>query len=259
MSEGRDGDPERGDPERGAPPAARVVFCGERYPLPTDRSFGIGREADLSVDDNPFLHRRFLLIAADGPLWWLSNVGSALSATVADGRGLMQAWLSPGARLPIVFDRTVVWFTAGPTTYEVEVELDAPAFAPTPAGEPAGSGTTIGRVSLTPDQLLLLLALAEPALRRGGSRTGASLPSSAQAARRLGWTLTKFNRKLDNVCDKLTRLGVRGLHGDARNLAGARRGRLVEYAMTARLVTVDDLSVLYRPNGPDPGTDDGDG
>ena len=39
----------------------------------------------------------------------------------------------------------------------------------------------------------------EPALRPDGSGR-AHLPTSAEAATRLGWALTKFNRKLDNVC-----------------------------------------------------------
>ena len=42
------------------------------------------------------------------------------------------------------------------------------------------------------------------------------LPTSAQAAERIGWTLTRFNRKLDNVCDKLDRIGVPGMRGGAR-------------------------------------------
>jgi hypothetical protein len=68
--------------------------------------------------------------------------------------------------------------------------------------------STIGAVPLTPSQKVIIVALAEPVLRRDG--TGMSeLPSSAAAAQRLGWSLTRFNRKLDNVCDKLDRQGVR--------------------------------------------------
>ncbi len=230
-----------------------VDFCGERFQPDPAHPFAIGRQADLNIDDNPFLHRHFLQIVAEPAMWWLVNVGSTLSATVADGRGLLQAWLSPGGRLPLVFDSTTVWFTAGPTTYEMTITVDTPPFAPAPAGQREhDGGVTIGRISLTPDQMLLVLALAEPALRRGGSRSGAALPSSAAAAARLGWNLTRFNRKLDNVCDKLSRLGVRGLHGDAGRLAAGRRARLVEYAMAARIVTTDDLSVLDQPNGERP-------
>jgi hypothetical protein len=65
----------------------------------------------------------FLQIARYDGIWWLSNVGSRLSATVADGSGGMQAWLSPGARMPLVFSHTNVIFTAGPTTYEFAVHL----------------------------------------------------------------------------------------------------------------------------------------
>lgn len=39
--------------------------------------------------------------------------------TVTDRGGRMHSWLAPGARLPLVFEQTVVVFSAGPTTYEV--------------------------------------------------------------------------------------------------------------------------------------------
>jgi hypothetical protein len=90
---------------------------------------------------------------------------------------------------------------------------------------------------------------------RRGQRGAGSIPATATAAGRLGWTVTKFNRKLDNVCDKLTRSGIRGLHGAADRLATSRRARLVEYALAARLVDQSDLSLLdlavdpARPTG----------
>ena len=65
-------------------------------------------------------------------------------------------------------------------------------------------------------------------------------------AARLGWPVTKFNRKLDNVCGKLADVGVRGLHGGPAKLASSRKARLVEYAMAARIVTVEDLDLLPR-------------
>ena len=96
--------------------------------------------------------------------------------------------------------------------------------------------------------------LAEPALR-GGVRTPAVVPSSGDAARRLGWTTTKFNRKLDNVCQKFAAQGVRGLHGDPGRLASNRRARLVEYALSTRVVIRDDLDLLeaVAPPGPERG------
>ena len=221
-----------------------VEFCGEWFRVEDGEELTIGREADLRVDeDNPFLHRRFLTIVQVESMWWLVNIGSRLSATVTDGTGSMQAWLAPGARIPLVFDVTKVVFTAGPTTYDLSVHADSPEFARIAGPEDPAGETTVGSVQLTPSQKLLILALAEPMLTREGSGMSA-VPTSAQASLRLGWPLTKFNRKLDNVCDKLDRLGVRGLRGGPGKLASNRRARLVEHAVFSRLVPRDDLPLL---------------
>jgi hypothetical protein len=229
-------------------PVLTVDYCGEIYTAEPGSTLVIGRDADVAIDDNPFLHRHFLELSARGDLWWLSNVGTMLSATVADEFGGLQAWLAPGARLPLVFPRTVVWFTAGPTTYELDVVLSGWLFEPVRQRSELAGSVTVGRVSLTPDQHLLLVGLCEPVLLRQ-NRGGAASPTSNAVAERLGWTPTKFNRKLDNVCDKLARLGVRGLHGDASRLATSRKARLVEYALATQLVTAADLDLL--PPAPD--------
>lgn len=227
----------------------RVEFCGEWYRAEQDTPFLIGREGPLHIDDNPYLHRRFLQIFFSNGLWWLENIGSRLSATVSDSRGTTQAYVQPGARLPLVYERTHILFTAGPTTYEIYVLNDEPVYASARLEDNAlahASATqTIGPVSLTPSQLLLILALAEPVLR--GRGTTASLPSSADAAARLGWPITRFNRKLDHVCERLTRYGVKGLHGGPSKLAVNRRARLVEHAVATRLVTPEDLYRLDDP------------
>lgn len=220
----------------------KVEFCGEWFDAEVDQPFTIGREGDLEVDENPYLHRKFLEISYQDDLWWLTNVGSRLSATVSDAEGNMQAWLAPGARLPLVFARTSVLFTAGPTTYELGIVGQSPTFdSATPEHTQVGE-TTIGPVTMTQSQKLLILALAESVLRGRGS--SASIPTSAKAAERLGWAITKFNRKLDNVCDKLSRHGVRGLRGGQQQLAVNRRARLVEHAVASRLVTTADLEML---------------
>lgn len=221
-----------------------VEFCGEWYRVEEGEELTIGREADLDVDDdNPFLHRRFLTIVQVESMWWLVNVGSRLSATITDGTGSMQAWLAPGARIPLVFDVTKVVFTAGPTTYDLSVHADSPEFARIAGKDDPAGETTMGSVQLTASQKLLILALSEPMLAREGSGMS-SVPTSAQAAQRLGWQMTKFNRKLDNVCDKLDRLGVRGLRGGPGKLASNRRARLVEHAVLSRLVVREDLPLL---------------
>jgi hypothetical protein len=236
----------------------RVEFAGETIELTPGEPFVIGREGDLVVDDNPFLHRQFLTLTDASGVWALANVGDQLAATVSDAEGRLEAFLGPGAVLPIVFEETTVRFTAGPTTYEFSLRNDAPVFTTSPVSTAADdadrlsdSNATIGRVLLTHDQRLLILALAESGLRSAGGRS-AVLPTSGQAARRLGWTTTKFNRKLDNVCDKLSKLGVRGLQGDLGALASNRRARLVEYSLAVRLVTRDDLELLAEATGESP-------
>lgn len=223
-----------------------VDFCGETYPVSPDAGLTIGRSGDVEIDDNPYLHRTFLHVVEDGGLWWLANVGSTLTATVADQKGLFQAWLSPGARVPLALERFTVWFTAGPTTYDFEIVVDTPAFAsvaPEPAEDDRAGETTVGRVSFTPDQKLLMVALCEGFLTRTYAGTG-QIPSSADAAARLGWKVTRFNRKLDNVCQKLADAGTRGLHGGPGKLASNRKARLVEHALSTRLVTEADLALL---------------
>ncbi len=221
----------------------QIEFCGEWFMPDPLRPFDIGRDGDLQVDDNPYLHRRFLTLELLDDMWWLANVGSQLSATVSDRTGALQAWLAPGARLPMVFSDTTVLFTAGPTTYELTVVNDEASFAMSEVGTSENGETTIGPVTLTPSQKLLIIALAEPLLRREGTSIS-SIPSSKEAAARLGWEQTRFNRKLDNVCDKLDRRGIRGLRGGVGQLAVNRRARLVEHAVATRMVIPEDLRFL---------------
>ena len=224
----------------------KIEFCGEWYTVEEPREFSIGRESDLIIDDNPYLHRRFMRIHSDLGLWWLSNVGNLLSATVTDSTGQVQAWLAPGARLPIVFERMHVLFSAGATTYDFTIHSEEEFYNTSASLAGAGGSTTIEPIPLTTSQRLLIVALAEHVLSQSVPGRGI-LPTSAEAAARLGWSMTTFNRKLDNVCDKLDKIGVPGMRGGRTNLATNRRARLVEYAVATRLVSAQDLPLLNRP------------
>ena len=223
-----------------------LEFCGEWFHIDPGEPFLVGREGPLELDDNQYLHRRFLVISHVDGMWWIENIGARLSATLADAEGVTQAYLQPGARLPLGYADTTRLFTAGRTTYEMRLVNNQPAYVPSAVSETSESGaTTIGPIELTNSQLLLVLALSEPVLT--GRGTTSSIPSSQNAADRLGWPITRFNRKLDHVCDRLTRYGVRGLHGGPEKLAVNRRARLVEHAVATRLVTPD---MLYRLEDP---------
>lgn len=228
-------------------------FAGELFRVPPESTFQVGREGDLALDDNPFLHRRFLVLEHDAGLWWVINVGTRLGATVAERTGSSRSWVAPGSRVPLVFPTMAIVFTAGATTYELLLEVPCPAYeVKAPERHVSVDGeTTVGQVALTPSQHLVILALAEPWLRRVGTGP-VDLPRNVDAAARLGWGLTRFNRKLDNVCDKLDRAGVKGMRGGPRVHASYRRTALVDYALAARLVTTADLPLL---DAPEPGTE----
>jgi hypothetical protein len=243
--------PERSEREDTGAPSLTVEFCDEWTEVPAGQAFVIGRDGDLVLDDNPYLHRRFLQIRQADGLWWLSNTGSQLTATLSDPSGSFSGRLAPGASLPVVFDVTRVRVAAGSTAYELSLHLDRAPFSAVDADEEPVDGTlTLGRPRFTDDQLLLIVALAEPLLRDPSVGLSA-IPSSAVAAERLGWTLTKFNRKLDNVCQRLSKSGVPGLHGRADRLASNRRARLVEHAVAVGIVRPDHLDRLDRPDAAD--------
>lgn len=227
-----------------------IDFAGEIYRVEPTQTFTVGREGDLALSDNPFLHRKFLVFEFQNGLWWVHNQGSRLGATVADMAGASRAWVTPGVRVPMVFGQMAVVFSAGSTTYEILAEVPCPSYenrdpeeAEAAEADSDAGQATMGMVVLTESQKLLILSLAEPWLRRAGTGT-VSLPRNVDAAARLGWGITRFNRKLDNVCDKLDRAGVKGMRGGAGSHASHRRVQLVEYALSSRLETPEDLPLL---------------
>jgi hypothetical protein len=155
------------------------------------------------------------------------------------------AVVAPGSALALVAPRFTVRFAAGPSTYEVEgvvelLERDHDLRGPGAVG--SGPRTLEwGSIELNPEQRLLVLALCEPLLLDPDE---GRVPAQRTVARRLGWTFTKYHRKLDNLCLKLSRAGVQGLHGDLAEFATERRQRLAAHAITCGWVTVADLAEL---------------
>lgn len=220
-----------------------IEFCGEEFPVPG--RVAIGRDADLVVDDNPYLHRVVAVIEERAGTWWLRNVGSRIVVTVLDGDGHSSATVGPGSSCALVHERFLVRFRAGPVGYELTGTRQPVEDGPG-GGHGGSRGTPTldwGRVELNDDQRLLVAALCEARLRAPADRSVA-LPSNRAAALRLGWSLSKFNRKLDHLCQKLDRAGVPGVHGDVGLLAADRRRVLVDHAVEVGLVTVADLTLL---------------
>ena len=229
-----------------AGPELKIDFAGEVHELSSDDTLEFGRGADLNIDSNPFLHRRVGRFEHKSGLWFLSNVGRSIHLVVVDSDTLSQATVAPGREIALTFLPATVRFRAGRSTYEILVEGEGAKSDL--AAQPSKSFDTVtaSNIPMTPSQRLLVLALAEPTLR--GPTAGLQIPANKQAAARLNWSITKFNRKLDNVCAKLTKAGVAGLHGAPGSLAANRRRALVEFALQSGMVTTDDLDLLDEPH-----------
>lgn len=223
--------------------ALLLDFGGRRESIPAGTAFVIGRAADLAIDSNPYMHRRFLEISERDGMWWLANVGSGLTASVASADGLAQSWLAPGASMPLVFGVTTIMFTAGSTTYELSLTAETPFYEVSTSWTPVSEASGVGEL-LSPMQRIVLTALAEPLLRRRADGA-VQLPETEQVATRLGWSMEKLERRVGSLYDKFARHGIRGLERGAEGeLLAAQRARLVEHAVGARIVTADDLSLL---------------
>jgi len=173
---------------------------------------------------------------------------------VLDRDGTSSATVGPGSAGALVHAGFVLSFAAGPAIYEIEGTLEDLERREDLDSGPAGEGGPVtldwGRVELNDDQRALLVMLCEPRLRRPSDRFS-PVPSNRSCAARLGWSLAKFNRKLDHLCEKLDRAGVRGLHGDLGLLAADRRRVLVDHAVQVGLVRAEELGSV-SPAAPVP-------
>ena len=234
-------------------PELRIEYCGEEYLATPGSVLSFGRSADIVIDDNRFLHRVLGEFRSGSGLWWVANVGSSIALTLQDDAGPSMARLAPGVSMPVTFEAATLRFDAGGTTYELTIDTVG-SFSPDSDDEPdpehddgnddgndesnlAEQTRTTSSLPLTPDQFALLVALAAPVLR--GDDVA---PTNRQVASDLGWTVTKYNRKLDGLCTKFSKAGVTGLHGTADRLAKDRRSRLAEHVVHAGIVRPEHLA-----------------
>ena len=202
-----------------------------------------GRQADLIIDEsNRFLHRVVGRFVCREGLWWVQNHSSRGSLTLESLDTASRLDLGVGGQFPVPGGSFLVAFGAGKANYELECWAMAPneLRVAWDAASALGDGTLeFGRIPLTSEQHLLCIALAESRLL--GHMV---IPSNVETAARLGWSITKFNRKLDYVCGKFATAGVRGLRGDRVDLAADRRRVLVDHVIKQQLVSIDDLGLL---------------
>lgn len=224
--------------------ALDIAFAGEMKRLEPSTELTFGRAADIEIDTNQHLHRRLGRFSFREGSWWLSNVGSAIALDICDASSPSKMTITPGTAAPIPFAANLIRFHAGQSSYELEVRLILADRVEAIDDPSAGTPTiTAARVPLNHEQLLLLVALAEPRLRHRGAPSS-EIPPNRVVTTRLGWSTTKFNRKLDNLCAKFDKLGVSGLKGDLGGLASKRRERLVDHIVTVGIVEPRHLELL---------------
>jgi hypothetical protein len=219
-----------------------VRFVDQEVVLEPGEDLVFGRGAELDIDSNPYLHRRVgRFVHADG-VWWLENLSTWGHLAVL----AHNATSSIGAegRAALVAPETVVHFEAGACRYELTAVLGEPVPLPQAAHRVADPNATVrvAPVPLTDEQRLMVVLMAEPRLRDPLTRT--PLPTNRSIADRLGWSLTKLNRKLDYLCQKLTAANVPGLARSRDDRANDRRERLVEHLISTGQVTTADLDSL---------------
>jgi hypothetical protein len=225
-----------------------VEFVGDERVLAPGEELTFGRAGDLAIDDNRYLHRLLGRFSCSAGVWWLTNLGSSIPLTVSDTSGPSFSKVAPGTSLPLSFESSLVAFEAGGCNYELTVDLaggglDNESVDANDVGGMSGEATsTASSLPMSPEQRLLLVALAEAQLRDPSASL--ELPTNRQIAHDLGWTITKYNRKLDGLCVKFALGGVSGLRGSSDSLARDRRARLVDHAVNAGVVTTNDLVLL---------------
>lgn len=226
---------------------AWIDFAGEVRRLSPDDQllFGRGSGADLDIDDNPLLHRRFGRIYFRDGNWWLRNEGSRLPLTLHDRSSTSAFNLAPGGEVSFTFPEASISFAAGASNYEILVDLTTAAtnrpFFDDDLGDIDPTTVDHSKIPVVGGQRLLLVALAEQKLRH--PHAPIALPTNKSVVHRLSWTPAQFNRKLDRLCAKFHRAGVPDLL-DEHGRAVERRRRLVEHTVKHGIITTADLALL---------------
>lgn len=219
-----------------------VRFVGECYRPRANLTFG--RDADLVLDDNSYLHRKAGRFRLRSGTWWLENLGSRLRLTMLASDGSLLD-LQPGAASPLLGLGGEVSLTAGPTRYQLDYELEADQLTdPDTIGvgeRDTGVDTITYGAILTPREMDFVVVMAQGRLT---GRLG-PLPSHGEIAAIWGVSHKTVDNTLQRLRSKLRKQQVSYVQSSET---------LVEYLVTQGLVTKADLewASLDSPHGPRP-------
>lgn len=217
-----------------------VRFVGEKYCPAAELTFG--RQADLTLDENNFLHRRAGRFRLREGTWWLENVGGRLRLTMVSSDGSLLD-LQPGSSSPLLGLSGEISVTAGPTRYTMEYELQHIQMAITDSASFRVSGAdtmTYGPI-LTPRELDFVVVMAQGRLT---GRLG-PIPSHGEIAETWGVSAKTVDNTLQRLRTKLRNQNINSVTSSET---------LIEYLVTQGLVSLVDLewACLDTPDGPRP-------
>lgn len=217
-----------------------VRFVGETYRPLSDLTFG--RDAELCLDNNNYLHRRAGRFRIRSGTWWLENLGSRLRLTMVSSDGSV-IHLQPGASNPLLGVGGEVSLTAGPTRYQIDYELnsDQITWENTQQVRDEGIDTMTYGTILTPRELDFVIVLARGRL----SGRLEPLPSHGEIAAIWGVSHKTVDNTLQRLRSKLRKKNIGSIQSSET---------LVEYLVAQGLVTPADLewASLDGPAGPRP-------
>jgi len=208
-------------------PTLTVRFIGEEF-LPTE-ALVFGREAELMLDENSYLHRKAGRFCVREGTWWLENLGSHLRLTMVSSDGSIIE-LQPGGASPLLGSRGEVSLRAGPTRYAIEYWLTQPLVQAAVDIDETGLGAdtaTFGPM-LTPREVDFVIVMAQGRLT---GRLG-PLPSYGEIADIWGISNKTVDNTLQRLRAKLRKADITFVHSGET---------LVEYLVTQGLLTIDDL------------------
>ncbi len=131
-----------------------VDFCGEQLKLAPGDSATFGRDADLVIDDNPYLHRVLGRFEHRDGHWWLDNTGSSTVINLHDRNSANTAVVAPRGTVVLTMADVAVSFVAGRSRYELDAVVEDAVDQVEVAAAPAEGRRTLewGTVDLNDDQ-----------------------------------------------------------------------------------------------------------
>lgn len=178
-----------------------VEFAGEEREVDTRLTFG--RNGDLELDSNQYMHRLVGEFVSEGGGWWIRNVGSRIHLTLVSDDGV-RVDLPPGSVAALVAESGVVRFTAGPAPYELTFRLEGLDLPSAAQASCAGESTTQFAVVLTPREVDFLVTFARPRLLGLDEQ----MPTYAEVAQIWGVSTKTLDNTVQGLKRRLRDAGV---------------------------------------------------